>query len=48
MAMKAGLLPVLVRSEVSDLSKLDSFANKALKNRTLVYDTFLDFADTLF
>lgn len=48
MAMKAGLLPVLVRSEVSNLSKLDSFANKALKNRTLVYDTFLDFADTLF
>jgi|TARA_B110000483_G_scaffold211523_1_gene259318 HAD superfamily hydrolase (TIGR01662 family) len=47
MAMKCGLLPVLVCTESEDLSKLNSFANKALKNRTLIYDTFLEFAQKL-
>jgi len=50
MAMKAGLVPVLVRTGLlsQEEHKLNSFANRALKNRTIICDTFLEFADTLF
>ena len=47
MAMKAGMAPILVRSDISDLKKLNSFANKALKRRTKIFDSLLDFADLL-
>ncbi len=47
MAMKAGISPILVQSDISDLKKLNSFANKALKRRTKVFESLLDFAETL-
>ena len=47
MAMKAGMAPILVRSDISDLKKLNSFANKALKRRTKIFDSLLEFSDQL-
>ena len=41
--------PVLIKSGQYEetLSKLDSFANKDLKNKTLIYNSLLDFANSL-
>jgi HAD superfamily hydrolase (TIGR01662 family) len=41
--------PVLIRSGQYEetLNKLDTFANKDLKNKTLIYNSLLDFANSL-
>ena len=48
-AEKAGAVPVLVRTGhgMETEEKLNTFANRDLKKKTLVFDTLLDFANTL-
>jgi len=48
-AVKAKARPVLVKTGYGEetVEKLKSFANKDLKKQTEVYDTLLDFANTL-
>jgi len=48
-AEKAGATPVLVRTGhgAETEQKLNTFANRDLKKKTLIFDTLLDFANTL-
>lgn len=48
-AEKSGAVPVLVRTGhgMETEEKLNTFANRDLKKKTLVFDTLLDFANTL-